>query len=39
MSGGYFNYTNSQFKSELFGWTDNPDNVLEGRELSERGTV
>lgn len=29
MSGGYFNYTDSQFQSELFGWTDKPGNVLE----------
>ena len=29
MSGGYFNYIDSQFKSELFGWTDKPGNVLE----------
>lgn len=35
MSGGYFNYTDSQFQSELFGWTDKPGNVLEDRELSD----
>lgn len=35
MSGGYFNYTDSQFQSELFGWTDKPVNVLEDRELSD----
>ena len=35
MSGGYFNYTDSQFKTELFGWTDKPVNVLEDRELSD----
>lgn len=28
-------YTDSQFKSELFGWTDKPVNVLEDRELSD----
>lgn len=33
MSGGHFNYTDSQFKSELFGCTDKPINVLEDREL------
>ena len=35
MSGGRFNYADSNFKSELFGWADKPHNVLEDRELSE----
>ena len=35
MSGGYFNYTDSQFKTELFGWTDKSWNVLEDREISD----
>lgn len=35
MSGGRFNYIDSQFKSELFGWTDKSWNVLEDREISD----
>lgn len=35
MSGGHFNYTDSALKTEIFGWTDRPTNVLEDRELSE----
>lgn len=35
MSGGHFNYQDSALKTEMFGWTDKPRNVLEDRELSE----
>lgn len=35
MSGGHFDYKDSALKSEMFGWTDTPSNVLEDRELSE----
>ena len=35
MSGGHFCYTDSQAKSEIFGWTDKPTNVFEDREISE----
>lgn len=35
MSGGHFEYKDSALKSEMFGWTDTPHNVLEDRELSE----
>lgn len=35
MSGGHFNYLNNTLKSEMFGWSDKPHNVLEDRELSE----
>lgn len=35
MSGGHFDYKDSALKSEMFGWTDAPRNVLEDRELSE----
>ena len=35
MSGGHFNYVNNTLKSEMFGWVDEPHNVLEDRELSE----
>lgn len=35
MSGGHFSYTDSQAKSEIFGWTDKPTNVFEDREISE----
>lgn len=35
MSGGHFNYQDSALKTEMFGWTDRPINVLEDRELSE----
>ena len=35
MSGGHFDYKDSALKSEMFGWTDVPRNVLEDRELSE----
>jgi hypothetical protein len=35
MSGGRFDYKDMELKSEMFGWTDKPRNVLEDRELSE----
>ena len=35
MSGGRFNYTDSTAKMEIFGWTDEPRNVFEDREISE----
>lgn len=36
MSGGHFNYTDSQLKSEIFGYfTEKPGNVFEDREISE----
>ena len=35
MSGGRFNYLDSQLKSEIFGWTDRPRNVFEDKEISE----
>lgn len=35
MSGGYFDYKDNSLKGEMFGWTDEPHNVLEDRELSE----
>ena len=35
MSGGLFDYKDMELKSEMFGWTDKPRNVLEDRELSE----
>lgn len=35
MSGGSFNYMDSTLKSEIFGWTDEPRNVFEDREISE----
>ena len=35
MSGGHFNYLDSTLKSEIFGWTDEPHNVFEDREISE----
>jgi hypothetical protein len=35
VSGGHFDYKDSALKSEMFGWTDAPRNVLEDRELSE----
>ena len=35
MSGGHFEYKDSALKTEMFGWTDRPTNVLEDRELSE----
>lgn len=35
MSGGYFNYIDSNLKYEVFGWTNKPRNVFEDREISE----
>lgn len=38
MSGGHFNYIDSNLKMEIFGWADDPrkiPNVFEDREISE----
>ena len=35
MSGGHFDYKDMSLKSEMFGWSDKPFNVLEDIELSE----
>ena len=35
MSGGRFNYIDSQLKSEIFGWADKPRNVFEDKEISQ----
>jgi hypothetical protein len=35
VSGGHFDYKDMSLKSEMFGWSDVPQNVLEDRELSE----
>ena len=35
MSGGRFDYLDSQLKHEIFGWVDKPGNVFEDREISE----
>ena len=35
MSGGYFDYMDSQLKSEVFGWSDQWWNVFEDQEISE----
>ena len=35
MSGGRFNYQDSNLKYEIFGRTDEPRNVFEDREISE----
>ena len=35
MSGGRFNYLDSQLKSEIFGWADKPRNVFEDKEISQ----
>ena len=35
MSGGRFNYLNEELRSEIFGYTDNPKNVFQDREISE----
>ena len=35
MSGGYFNYMDSQLKSEVFCWSTQWWNVFEDREISE----
>ena len=34
MSGGYFNYLDSQLKSEIFAWTDRYNNVFEDKQIS-----
>ena len=34
MSGGYFNYLDSQLKSEIFGWADRYSNVFEDKQIS-----
>ena len=35
MSGGRFNYADRNLKSEMFGWVDEPYNVMEDDEISE----
>ena len=35
MSGGYFDYRDATAMSEIFGYTDEPRNVFEDREISE----
>ena len=35
MSGGHFDHKDMSLKSEMFGWSDKPFNVLEDIELSE----
>lgn len=35
MSGGRFNYADSNAMNEIFGWADKPSNVFEDREISE----
>ena len=35
MSGGRFNYMDSNLRDEIFGWTDKWHNVFEDREISE----
>ena len=35
MSGGRFDYKDSELKSEIYGWTDEPENVFEDMEISE----
>lgn len=35
MSGGHFDYIDSRLKDEVFGWSDEPKNVFEDREISE----
>lgn len=35
MSGGWFNYSDSRAKDEIFGWADKPSDVFEDREISE----
>lgn len=35
MSGGHFSYLDNTLKMEIFGWTDEPRNVFEDREISE----
>nr|DAW20611.1 MAG TPA: hypothetical protein [Caudoviricetes sp.] len=35
MSGGHFNYIDSQLKSEIFGWSDKSRNVFKDKEISQ----
>ena len=35
MSGGRFNYAYGNLKSEMFGWVDEPYDVMEDEEISE----
>ena len=35
MSGGRFNYIDSNLRDEIFGWSDTWSNVFEDREISE----
>ena len=35
MSGGHFEYLDSQLKGEIFGWDDRFRNIFEDREISE----
>lgn len=35
MSGGYFNYVDSELKSVIFGWTNKYSNKFEDKEISE----
>ena len=35
MSGGHFNYIDRNLMMEIFGWTEEPRNVFEDREISE----
>lgn len=35
MSGGYFQYIDSNLKSQIFGWTDKPDNEFQDVEITE----
>ena len=35
MSGGRFNYADCNLKSEMFGWVDEPYDVMEDDEISE----
>ena len=35
MSGGHFNYADGNLKSEMFGWVDEPYDVMEDEEISE----
>lgn len=35
MSGGRFNYNEVSLRDDIFGWTDQPGNVFEDREISE----
>ena len=35
MSGGRFDYIDSQLKNAIFGWTDRPANVFEDMEISK----